>query len=185
MDQFLAVTSDPVPGREDEYETWYNDAHLPEVLSIPGFAAARRFVATDVDPVTGQGWARVPDAVPDRRDDRRCAGQLGQVARGGQAHAAAGRRRQGVAAARSVPRRDRLGHSQHDGGRLTTSDAGCGACSPRRQGTIHRSRPMTMLIVEYRGSGCRRRWPPHALATPRLGEAHRDRRTTPPRSRRG
>jgi hypothetical protein len=55
MDQFLAVTSDPVPGREAEYETWYNEAHLPEVLSIPGFAAARRFVATDVDPLTGEG----------------------------------------------------------------------------------------------------------------------------------
>ncbi|BCB82853.1 DUF4286 family protein [Phytohabitans suffuscus] len=40
----LVVRSNPVPGREDEYNKWYDGQHLPEILAIPGFAAARRYV---------------------------------------------------------------------------------------------------------------------------------------------
>jgi len=38
-----AVWTDAVEGREDEYNAWYNDIHLPEVLDVPGFIAAKRF----------------------------------------------------------------------------------------------------------------------------------------------
>ena len=31
------------PDREDEYNDWYTNTHLPEVLDIPGITAARRF----------------------------------------------------------------------------------------------------------------------------------------------
>ena len=37
------VYSAPVPGREDEYNRWYNDQHIPDVLRVPGFTAAQRF----------------------------------------------------------------------------------------------------------------------------------------------
>ena len=30
------------PDREDEYNDWYSRVHLPEILAIPGFTAARR-----------------------------------------------------------------------------------------------------------------------------------------------
>jgi hypothetical protein len=40
----MMVMSDPVPGMEDEYNEWY-DRHLPEVVSVPGVAAAQRFIA--------------------------------------------------------------------------------------------------------------------------------------------
>jgi len=55
MQRFLAVISDPVPGREEEYNAWYDDAHLPEVLRIPGFAAARRYAMADDGDATSAG----------------------------------------------------------------------------------------------------------------------------------
>ena len=38
----LMVWSEPVAGREDEYNEWYNKQHLPDVVSVPGFVRARR-----------------------------------------------------------------------------------------------------------------------------------------------
>ena len=32
-----------VPGREKEFNTWYDQQHLADVLRVPGFVAARRF----------------------------------------------------------------------------------------------------------------------------------------------
>jgi hypothetical protein len=39
----LTVFTNPVAGREEEYNKWYNEVHVPDVLRIPGFTAARRF----------------------------------------------------------------------------------------------------------------------------------------------
>jgi hypothetical protein len=39
----LIVFSAPEPGYEDEYNDWYNNIHLAEVIEIPGFVAAQRF----------------------------------------------------------------------------------------------------------------------------------------------
>ena len=39
----LLVVSNPVPGRVEEYNRWYSDVHLGEVLQVPGFVGARRF----------------------------------------------------------------------------------------------------------------------------------------------
>jgi hypothetical protein len=39
----LIVFSAPAADREDDYNAWYNDVHLPEVVAIPGFVAAQRF----------------------------------------------------------------------------------------------------------------------------------------------
>jgi hypothetical protein len=49
MTTLLLVFSDPVPGREAEYDAWYERTHLPELLALPGFVAAQR-------------WARAPGA---------------------------------------------------------------------------------------------------------------------------
>ena len=43
----LYVLSNPVEGREEEYNTWYTDQHLPDVLRAPGFVAAQRFKITE------------------------------------------------------------------------------------------------------------------------------------------
>lgn len=39
----LLVLSNPTEGKEDEYNDWYDNTHLGEVLQIPGITAAQRF----------------------------------------------------------------------------------------------------------------------------------------------
>lgn len=36
------VLSNPVPGREDEYNAWYDNQHIPDVLKVPGIVSAQR-----------------------------------------------------------------------------------------------------------------------------------------------
>ncbi|MGB0998180.1 MAG: hypothetical protein ACPGXJ_07855 [Pseudomonadales bacterium] len=43
MTTLYMVKSNPVVGKEDEYNRWYNDIHLSEVLQIDGFRTAQRF----------------------------------------------------------------------------------------------------------------------------------------------
>ncbi len=38
----FVVFSEPVVGKEDEYNEWYNGVHLKDVLKVPGFKSARR-----------------------------------------------------------------------------------------------------------------------------------------------
>ena len=46
MRYVLKVTSKALPGRHDEYDRWYADTHLPEVLGkVPGYIACTRFVS--------------------------------------------------------------------------------------------------------------------------------------------
>lgn len=42
------VHSNPVPGREGEYNDWYSNRHLADVVAVPGFVSAQRFCLTDV-----------------------------------------------------------------------------------------------------------------------------------------
>jgi hypothetical protein len=46
----LFVYSDPVEGREDDFNAWYNDVHLKEVLTVEGFVRAQRYKVADVTP---------------------------------------------------------------------------------------------------------------------------------------
>lgn len=39
----LIVLSDPLGDRDAEYNDWYNNIHLPDVLAVPGMVAAQRF----------------------------------------------------------------------------------------------------------------------------------------------
>lgn len=43
----FAVHSNPVPGREDEYNEWYSQKHLDDVLELPGVVSARRLTLAD------------------------------------------------------------------------------------------------------------------------------------------
>lgn len=43
----LIVFTEPALGREDEYNQWYDDVHLREVLEVEGFVAAQRFKLAD------------------------------------------------------------------------------------------------------------------------------------------
>jgi hypothetical protein len=48
----LLTITEPPPRMEEEFSAWYDTEHLPERLSIPGFLAARRWVA---DGMPGEG----------------------------------------------------------------------------------------------------------------------------------
>lgn len=42
----LAMTN-AAEGQEDEYNAWYNNQHVPDVLAIPGIKSVRRFRLSD------------------------------------------------------------------------------------------------------------------------------------------
>lgn len=46
MRTYFLVFSNPVPGKEAEYNDWYTNVHLGEVCAIKGFTGAQRFVLT-------------------------------------------------------------------------------------------------------------------------------------------
>lgn len=39
----MLVLSQPKPGRDAEYNDWYQNRHLAQVVAIPGIRSARRF----------------------------------------------------------------------------------------------------------------------------------------------
>jgi hypothetical protein len=43
---FIVMTN-PVAGKEAEYNEWYNKHHIPDVLNVPGFVCAQRFRIAD------------------------------------------------------------------------------------------------------------------------------------------
>lgn len=43
----LMVFSNAKDGRDDEYNKWYDEEHLPDLLTIPGVRSAQRFRAQD------------------------------------------------------------------------------------------------------------------------------------------
>ena len=45
---YLLVFSNAVAGQEAEYNRWYSNQHQQDVVSIPGFKTAQRFVISDV-----------------------------------------------------------------------------------------------------------------------------------------
>ena len=39
----LIVLTNPVEGKEAEYNRWYDEQHVPDVCNVPGFVSAERF----------------------------------------------------------------------------------------------------------------------------------------------
>jgi hypothetical protein len=50
----LAHTNCADPSREAEYNNWYDNTHLPDVLEIPGFVRAIRYVTSDTEAAPGK-----------------------------------------------------------------------------------------------------------------------------------
>src|SRR4029450_9766344 len=46
----LVTTAPASPEVEDAYNAWYDDVHLAEVCSVPGFVAAERYAPLDGGP---------------------------------------------------------------------------------------------------------------------------------------
>jgi hypothetical protein len=56
---FYLVFSNPVEGREDEFNEWYDTVHVPEVLAVPGMISAQR--AAFLETETGKAGGLSPD----------------------------------------------------------------------------------------------------------------------------
>jgi hypothetical protein len=48
--------SNAVAGRDAEYNTWYNNQHLGDVLSVPGFVGAQRFRSVHLGNAPAPAW---------------------------------------------------------------------------------------------------------------------------------
>lgn len=46
---YQLVFTDPVPGKEAEYNEWYDNVHMPYQVAAPGFVSARRYILSDTD----------------------------------------------------------------------------------------------------------------------------------------
>jgi hypothetical protein len=46
----FVVLTNPVEGLEDEFNDWYTNTHLDDVLRLPGYVAAQRFQFAAKDP---------------------------------------------------------------------------------------------------------------------------------------
>jgi hypothetical protein len=46
----FVVFTNPTEGREDEFNNWYDNTHLSDVLKVEGFVAAQRFKLAETDP---------------------------------------------------------------------------------------------------------------------------------------
>jgi hypothetical protein len=45
----MVVQSNAKPGRDDDYNAWYDGAHFKEICALPGIIGGRRFAATDAN----------------------------------------------------------------------------------------------------------------------------------------
>jgi hypothetical protein len=45
----LLVHTAPAAGRDQEYNDWYDDVHVVDILKLAGFTSARRFKRIDAD----------------------------------------------------------------------------------------------------------------------------------------
>jgi hypothetical protein len=55
----LLVLSNPVQGREDEYNAWYDEVHLPDLVALPGVASAQRFRQSTAGPQGSRSYLAV------------------------------------------------------------------------------------------------------------------------------
>ena len=44
----LLVLTNAVKGRDDEFNQWYDNQHIPDALDVPGYVTAQRFRLADV-----------------------------------------------------------------------------------------------------------------------------------------
>jgi len=67
MRHIVIVMSNPVEGKENEYNDWYENTHVDEVLQVQGIATGQRFRVNDAD-ANGQRYAAVYEIDDDDLD---------------------------------------------------------------------------------------------------------------------
>ncbi len=51
----MAVWSSAKPGRDDEYNEWYDKVHIADICAIPGVTGAKRYEAIPASPAKPDG----------------------------------------------------------------------------------------------------------------------------------
>lgn len=62
--KFLVLTN-PKPGQDAEYNRWYDEVHLGDVVDVPGFVAAQRFRIEDAADFSGYRYLSIYDIESD------------------------------------------------------------------------------------------------------------------------
>lgn len=55
----MIVFTSPVEGREEEYNDWYDNTHLPEFLALPGVVSGKRFRLSPSGPKAKQSYVAI------------------------------------------------------------------------------------------------------------------------------
>lgn len=74
----LLVFTNPVDGKEDEYNDWYNNIHLGEVCQLPSVRSAQRFELSAALPGNDSGWKYLAIYEIDNDDPSAVLGELGK-----------------------------------------------------------------------------------------------------------
>jgi hypothetical protein len=66
----LVVFTESRPGQEDEFNRWYNEVHVKDLLAIDGIEAVQRFQLSDVNPAqpAPHRWLGVYEISADPQD---------------------------------------------------------------------------------------------------------------------
>jgi len=56
MKTYLIVLSNPIKGKEKEYNEWYSNIHLQEIVKIDGFISAQRFKLAEEQQMDNQTY---------------------------------------------------------------------------------------------------------------------------------
>ncbi len=55
-DKFIQIVfSNPLDGKDDEFNDWYDNVHIPDLLSIPGMLSAQRYNLKDAQIYHAEG----------------------------------------------------------------------------------------------------------------------------------
>jgi hypothetical protein len=83
--QILVVVTNPMPGKEEEYNRWYSEQHLDDVLRVPGMVAAQRFkLAQDSGKGLPGPYLAIYEMDTDDPDPKATFDALGKAAESGQ-----------------------------------------------------------------------------------------------------
>lgn len=78
----LLVLSNPVSGKDDAFNDWYDNTHVPEVLQVPGVVAAQRYtLAPATDPELAAATMATHRYLAVYEIDRDASGVLEEVLR--------------------------------------------------------------------------------------------------------
>lgn len=67
-DYRFVVMTNATQGQDAEFNRWYDEQHVPDVLSVPGFVAAQRFKASAARGTPAHGFLTIYEITTDDVD---------------------------------------------------------------------------------------------------------------------